>query len=90
MKIFPPPNTPSGEIVAKDYVVRKLAAGHNAAVLDVVGKVNQTLKDAADLPVVFGLEDLGSPRVRDEVLRRLRAAGWRVEENRERNVYEVS
>lgn len=79
-------------IIKKDEIVQKLAKNRQQDILSRVENVNKILKEASDLPVRFGADVLGVQAVvREELLRLLKDAGWRVvlKNSLDKNEYEV-
>lgn len=83
------------DVVKKDMVVMRLAGQEGKALRETIERINKLLSECVELPLTVTEKELGPTRkVRDDIIRRLKEAGWvvmkRVMENNPGNPdYEI-
>ncbi len=77
-------------VVTRDAVVTRLGVTESKAIVASLERINAFLNGCVDLPLIVERDVLGEhSRVRNDVERRLKAAGWRVEFSNDTKQYTI-
>ncbi len=77
-------------VVSRDVVVTRLAATESKAIVAALERINILLSTCVDLPLTLEQDVLGVHyKVRNDIERRLKTAGWRVEFSNDTKQYTI-